>query len=183
MTTAKRIALAFVAMLAIAPPIVAQTNIYRWTDKEGNVHFTDTPPPEEARGVTQKRMGGGTVDEGQLPFATQEAMKRNPVTLYTSNGCGEICASGRELLAERGIPFSEKNAEANRADADAVKKLIGVLEVPVLVVGEKPLKGYNEDVWQAALDGAGYPRTRLPGQVVPKPSAPAPAPAPNAPAR
>ncbi|HET9469596.1 MAG TPA: DUF4124 domain-containing protein, partial [Usitatibacter sp.] len=76
------------AALAAGLAAQAQTNVYRWTDKDGKVHFSDTPPPEEAKSVSQKRMGGGYTEEAQLPYATQVAMKRNPVTLYTATGCG-----------------------------------------------------------------------------------------------
>ena len=85
--------------------------------------------------VPVRAAGGGQVDENQLPYATQVATKRNPVTLFSSGGCGEVCASARQLLASRGVPYSERNPQANPADADALKKLIGVLEVPVLLVG------------------------------------------------
>ena len=164
--------IACLAALAVTVDCPAQSSVYRWVDKDGNVHFSDAPPSEEATGVTQKRMGGGQVDENQLPYATQVATKRNPVTLFSSGGCGELCASARQLLASRGVPYSERNPQANPADADALKKLIGVLEVPVLLVGATTLKGYNEDTWNAALDSAGYPRTLLPGQVPPRPPTP-----------
>lgn len=158
-----KIALTLLAA-ALALAAQAQTNIYRWTDKDGKVHFSDTPPPEEAKNVSQKRGGGGYSEETQLPYATQMAMKRNPVTLYTGTACGDPCVRGRELLSKRGIPFSERDAQNNAADTEALKKLIGSLEVPVLVVGENKVKGYEESQWQSTLDTAGYPRTRLPGQ-------------------
>lgn len=154
---------ALVVTALAAAQAQAQTNVYKWVDQDGKVHFSDTPPPKDAKSSSQKRMGGGYVDDSQLPYATQLAMKKSPVTLYTSSDCGELCSQGRELLSKRGIPFSEKNAQTNATDAEALKKLIGALQVPVLVVGESALKGYSESTWQSALDGAGYPRTRLPG--------------------
>ena len=150
-------------------PAAAQSTVYKWTDSQGKVHFSDTPPTEQAKEITQKRMGGGEVDATQLPYATQQAMKRSPVTLYTAPQCGDPCADGRALLGNRGIPYSERNAQGSAADADQVIKLIGALQVPVLVVGSDPLKGYDESAWHAALDGAGYPRTKLPGSLAPKP--------------
>lgn len=161
-------ALALAAACAMLPS-QAQTTVYRWVDKDGKVHFTDTPPPKDARGATEKRMGGGYVDEGQMPYATRIAAQRHPVTLYTSTDCGELCRQGRELLSRRGVPFAEKNAQANPADAEALQKLAGGLQVPVLRVGDSTLKGFSEDSWQAALDQAGYARTRLPGQPGPRP--------------
>ena len=164
---------ALAAALLVSSAALAQTNVYRWTDKDGKVHFSDAPPAADAKDVTQKQMGGGSVDEAQLPFATQAAMRNNPVTLYTSNGCGDLCVQARGLLANRGIPFAERNAEANAANAEALKKLVGELSVPVLVIGANTLKGFEESSWQSGLDTAGYPRTRAPGQpagrVIPAP--------------
>jgi len=162
----------------------AQTNVYRWTDKDGKVHFSDTPPPLDAKSSSQKRVGGGYVEQENLPYATQIAMRRNPVSLFTGADCGEPCSQGRELLSKRGIPFTERDAQGNPADAEALKKLVGGLEVPTLVIGESKIKGFEDQQWQSALDGAGYPRTRLPGQApaarAPAKAAPEPAKAPDA---
>ena len=160
----------------------AQTNVYRWTDKDGKVHFSDTPPPADASSSSQKRMGGGYVESDNLPYATQIAARRHPVTLYTGGECGTPCSQGRDLLSKRGIPFMERDAGASAADGEALKKLIGSLEVPTLVIGEGKIKGYEEGQWQGALDGAGYPRTRLPGQAAGVRSVPKAAEAAKAPA-
>ena len=167
------------AALAASFATQAQTNVYRWVDKDGKVHFSDSPPPKDAKESSNKMMGGGQPAAAQMPYETQQAARKNPVTLYTSSDCGELCAQGRALLGKRGIPFTERNAAADPADAERVKKLIGTLEVPVLLVGDKHVKGYEEGLWQAALDRAGYARTALPGQATNVPVAPA-APTPSA---
>ena len=77
------------ACASLAPQ--AQTTVYRWIDKDGKVQFTDTPPPKDATNATEKRMGGGYVEDSQLPYATQMAAKRHPVTLYPSSDCGDLC--------------------------------------------------------------------------------------------
>ena len=155
------------ALLAAAIPAAAQQTVYRWVDKDGKVQFSDTPPIE-AKDVSGKRMGGGYVDEGQLPYATQVAARRNPVVLFTSDNCGDACAQARTLLVKRGIPFGEKNAQSNAEAQAELKKLVGELKVPVLKVGGNTIKGYESDSWQAALDEAGYARELLPGQVRPR---------------
>jgi glutaredoxin len=174
---------ALLAAVLMLPALAsAQSNVYRWVDKDGKVHYSDTPPAPDAKAVTQKRLGGGAVEVPQLPFATRQAMEKSPAVLYVSPTCGDYCDQGRALLAKRGIPYSERDV-SNAADADTVKKLIGSVSVPVLTLGERVMKGYAEGSWQSALDAAGYPRTALPGQTNPKPPAPAkPAPPPVPPA-
>jgi len=146
----------------------AQTTVYKWVDKDGKVQFSDNPPPAGTKDYSEKRVNAGPADEGQLPYATQVASARNPVTLYASSDCGELCTQGRELLAKRGIPYREKDAKDSLV-AEEIQQMIGALQVPVLKVGTSALKGYSEDLWQAALDQAGYAKSRLPGQTGYKP--------------
>ena len=153
--------------IALAALAVNAQTVYKWVDKDGKVHFGDTPPTD--RDATPQRVpGGGASTEEQMPYATQMAMKRNPVVMYTSGGCGEMCTKARELLSKRGIPFTEKHPETNPDDAKALKDLVGALVVPVASVGSNTLRGFDEGEWQAALDEAGYAKTRLPGQPGPK---------------
>lgn len=166
------------AALVLSLASHAQTNVYRWVDKDGKVHFSDTPPPKDAKDSSQKRMGGGAVAAPQVPFATQEAARRNPVTMYSSTQCGELCDQGRALLGKRGVPFSEKYADVDAKDGEAVKEMTGKLQVPVLKVGDRHVQGYREDLWNSALDAAGYAKTALPGQNTPPPPPAPPAPPP-----
>ena len=159
---------ACVALLVSSLHAQAQSTVYRWVDKDGKVQFSDSPPPAEARDATQKRMGGGYVDEGQVPYATQVATRRSPVVLFVSDDCGDVCARARALLSQRGIPFSEKNAQTSPEASAELKKLAGALQVPLLLVGSSAVKGYLEEEWQSALDEAGYARSRLPGQPGPR---------------
>ena len=140
----------------------AQSTLYRWVDKDGNVHFTDTPPPSDAKSATQRRYGQAA-DEQVLPFTTLAAMKKNPVMLWVAPNC-EPCSQGRTLLSNRGIPFSERDVQANVETQKAFKEVSGDLNVPVLDVGGNRIKGFEEGQWGAALDAAGYPRERLYGQ-------------------
>ena len=153
--------------IALAAAAAQAQTVYKWVDKDGKVHFGDTPPAD--RDATPQRVpGGGPSSEEQIPYATQVAMKKSPVVIYTSGGCGDTCVKGRELLSKRGIPFTEKHPETNPDDAKALKELVGALVVPVVSVGSNTLRGFDEDQWQAALDEAGYAKTRLPGQPAPK---------------
>src|SRR6476469_8398328 len=158
----KRQLVAFCCALA-ACTALAQTQVHRWVDKDGKVHFSDTLPPPDARESSSRNMGGGYVAE-EFPYAVQQAMKKNPVMLYTAPSCGDPCNNGRQLLSQRGIPFKEANVQSSGPAQEALKKLIGGLEVPTLTVGDTTLKGFEPDGWGAALTTAGYPATRMPGQ-------------------
>jgi glutaredoxin len=173
--TAKQIiarALPILVATAVAVPalVAAQQTVYKWVDKDGKTHYSESPPPADAKKSEQKTVGGGYAATSNLPYATQIAMKKSPVTLYTGADCGDACVQGRALLAKRGIPFAERDAQGNAEAAEALKKLVGGLDVPTLVVGEAKVKGFEEGQWSAALDGAGYPKTALPGSTPPAPA-------------
>jgi len=142
--------------LAVAP---AGAELYKWTDADGNVHYTDTPPPAGAKNSERKKLTDKP-SAPSMPYSLQQAVKYFPVTLF-SYDCGEGCTKAAALLEKRGIPHSVKDPSASAA-RDELKQATGGDEVvPVLVVGRKALKGYDENAWNATLDSAGYPSTPL----------------------
>jgi glutaredoxin len=157
------------ALLAVAfalgTGVAMAAQLYRWVDEKGNVEWRDTPPPPHAKKVEQRNVGANTIETSTLPYAVQQAVKNFPVTLWAFD-CGDPCARARAHLHKRGVPHAERNAQK---EPDALKGITGSLEVPVLLVGTKQLKGYLESDWDAALDSAGYPKTALPGVKVKAP--------------
>jgi glutaredoxin len=128
---------------------------YRWVDKEGGVHYTQTPPPPDAKGVQKKTFRHGPVEASDLPYATQVAAKNFPVTLYTRPDCGP-CDRARALLVKRSVPFKEVSVVTQK-EADEMKGLSGKNDLPVLVVGVQVQTGFLEGIYNGLLDSAGYP--------------------------
>ena len=173
------LALGLVAFLFAA---AASAQMYRWVDKDGKVHYTDTPPPGAAGKSAQLRSGGGNVaDTSALPYATQQAVRNYPVTIYTHETCKELCADARKLLQSRGVPFREV-AVADEKSREDLKKVSGGEEVPVMTAGKIVTKGFGADTWHAALDTAGYPRSGPPLAAQAQTPAPAAAQAADQPA-
>ena len=56
-----------------------------------------------------------------------------PVTLYASVGTCDPCDSARQLLRQRGIPYSEKSVQSPE-DADALERLSGGRDAPTLII-------------------------------------------------
>lgn len=140
--------------------LAAQAQLYRWTDENGKVHYTDTQPPANAKNVEKKgsaRAGGAAAETAQRSYALQQAVKNFPVTIYTSKDCGKPCKEGLDFLAKRGVPYTEK-AVATQAEIDELVKLAGAPRVPVMVVGVAVQKDFEQHAWNEALDTAGYPK-------------------------
>ena len=111
---------------------------------------------------------GGGPDTAGLPFATQMAVRNNPVTLFTGRDCSDGCDKARKLLQARGVPYEERDAQGDKVTADLLTEKVGDLYIPSLMVGQTAVKGFQETPWNSALDAAGYPRTLLPGQIAPR---------------
>src|SRR4051812_17004452 len=155
--TPKFLLLALALGIAVGPAGAAQ--LYRWVDEKGRVEWRDTPPPPNAKNVEQRTVASNTIQTSTLPYSVQQAVKNFPVTLWVFD-CGDYCTRARNHLARRGVPHTERSSQK---EGDALKKLTGSTDVPVLVLGPTIVRGYLESEWDAALDAAGYPRTPIPG--------------------
>ncbi|MBI5923265.1 MAG: glutaredoxin family protein [Betaproteobacteria bacterium] len=150
----------------------AQT-AYRWIGKDGQVHYSDQPPPAaETRQFQQKKLPGNVIETSGPSYSAQLAAQKSPLTLYTSPNCVENCRIARDFLNKRGAPFSEKEIKTLE-DLTAFKAATGSSEaiVPVLMAGTKVEKGFEENAWRSLLDSAGYPQD----DGIPRRKAPTPA--------
>ena len=151
--------------------------LYRWVDSSAAVHYSDVPSPD-AEKMDARKFSGTVTPSDDLPYETRRAQQNFPVTLYTGEGCGDMCDQARNLLKKRGVPFSEKLLRTPQ-DIEDFKQLSGINgEGPVLGVGRNFLKGFLDSRWNSELDIAGYPKTagyrqRL-NSVAPTPTMPTP---------
>ena len=164
-------ALVFLVILlgaaALTSPLGAQ-QMYRWTDQNGRVHITDTPPPASAKGVQRSRSSSAPAvpAEGgqQTPYDLSLAMKEYPVSLYTSPMCKEACQKARDHLNKRGVPFREIQVWDTDSNEE-LKRVSGSNQVPTLMVGASVQKGYEISSFDELLDSARYPKA---GSVKPR---------------
>jgi glutaredoxin len=114
--------------------------------------------------VTTLNRGGvneAPAAQDALPQELRQATTRYPVTLYTAADCPP-CESARQLLVQRGVPFTEKLIVSDD-DAAAMERVLGARTVPSLTIGSQALRGLSQSDWTAYLVAAGYPReSKLP---------------------
>jgi hypothetical protein len=167
-------------VLTLAATSLSAAQLYRWVDADGKVHYTDKPPPKEAKDIEKKRVRTAA-DAIPMPYALQQAAKTFPVTVYNAD-CGAPCDQAGALIEKRGIPHTARNARDPEVQAD-LKKLTGSqdVDVPVLQVGRNVVKGWEAGQWNNALDAAGYPKSAVWKQPPAKPENKAAGEAPKAP--
>jgi glutaredoxin len=151
--------LAAVLLVGATLPALA---LYKVVQPDGSVTYTDRPPAAgSGRIITLGRNAAPAEPEAVFPLELRQPAQRYPVTLYTAPDCAP-CDSGRRLLQQRGIPYSERLVTSD-ADAAALERTVGARTVPALTIGAQALRGLSELEWTAYLDAAGYPReSRLP---------------------
>ncbi|MEO7852179.1 MAG: glutaredoxin family protein [Rubrivivax sp.] len=153
----KRLALATVLALAAAPAMA----LYKIVGPDGSVTYTDRPPTGTAANVST--LEGGTLTAvkplASLPIELRQTSERYPVVLYSAADCAP-CDAGRQLLVQRGIPYTEKLI-VSEDDAAALERAVGFRSLPALSIGKQGLRGWSSDEWGAYLDAARYPRESL----------------------
>lgn len=154
-----RTLLALALLLTLLP--AHASDLYRWVDKHGKVHYGDMPPDEDAEQLHLKVYGpsrpASGVEDASLPYETRRAKEHFPVTLYVTPECQSVCKDARALLSMRHIPYNEKVLKAQE-DVDAFAKKFGRDAIPTLTVGNSTLKGFQAEQWNSELDAAGYPK-------------------------
>jgi hypothetical protein len=133
--------------------------LYRSIDKDGKVHYGDSPL-QDSEDVTQLKLGNEPTPDENLPYETLRAKQNFPVTLYTFPACGSACQLARDSLIKRGIPFTEKSL-VKKEEIDAFRNDSGDSKLPSATIGKTWVKGYLADQWSKELDFAGYPASVL----------------------
>ena len=172
MTLIRMIA-ACAAITALAAAAQAQ-QVYRIVGPDGKVTFSDRPPAGGAESTqSSSSQGSGSSSSGNdaLPYQLRQVATRFPVTLYTSSDCAP-CNSARNLLVNRGVPFTERTVASND-DIDALKRLSGESSLPFGTIGGQQIRGFSDTEWSQYLNAAGYPAQ---SQLPPGYRRPAPAP-------
>lgn len=152
--------------------VCAQAPLYKYVDKDGRTVYSDQPPPPDAKKIENAKLNKNVIDTGKSDFETQQAAKRLPLTLYTTESCAEACQKARDYLNGRGTPFSETVLKTEEQAKPIKARLGGALEVPLLDVGGNTLqKGFEENSWNSLLEAAGYPvRSAVPSAKGPPPT-------------
>jgi glutaredoxin len=85
-----------------------------------------------------------------LPAAqAKEAAEQPMITLYSTEWCG-YCAATRKFFDANGIRFEELDIEKTTAGYEGHKKL-GGRGVPLIVVGDNVIRGYDEAALRDSL--------------------------------
>jgi glutaredoxin len=167
-STTRLAALRWAPLLALLAALPSHAQ-YKVVGPDGKITYTDRQPTTSEGKVVplSAKAGAGTASpDAALPLELRQPASRYPITLYTTTGACDPCSAARQLLRQRGIPYTEKQV-LSPEDNEALERLSGGRDVPTLAIGSQTLRGLASEVWTSYLDAAGYPReSRLPPNYV-----------------
>jgi glutaredoxin len=148
-----RIVLLLSVAALVSLPAFAQ--LYKWTDDKGVIHYSDKAPDKrDAKAVEitiNSYSGPATVSTTGVPAA---AAAKAPVKMLATSWCG-YCAKARAYLNSRGIPFEELDVEKSAQGKQEYRALKG-RGVPIILVGNQRMNGYDQGRLEGMLQAAGY---------------------------
>lgn len=77
--------------------------------------------------------------------------KSTQVTVYTAPWCG-YCGAVKQYFDKLGVAYTEKNIDEDRAYAEEAVKKSGQTGIPVVVIGDEVIVGFNRARIDTALE-------------------------------
>ncbi len=141
------------AMLIASAP--AGAGVYKWTDAQGRVHYSDDPPPEAKAQQIKVKINSiqGPAVVSTLR-STSAAKAKDKVRIYTAVWCG-YCKRAKAHLAAKGVAYDEMDVETSERGRSEFAQL-GGRGVPVILVGNQRMDGFDANGLDAMLAGAGW---------------------------
>lgn len=65
------------------------------------------------------------------------------IKIYTTSWC-PFCKSAKRFLENKGLEFEEIDIEEQGISREQLKRLTGRLSVPQIIIGNKPIGGYED---------------------------------------
>jgi glutaredoxin len=135
--------------------------IYKWKDKDGNIVFSDTPPPPGVNAEKKEFKEESTErlkTKGYFPNPKNERVQeKRPyrdiyVIMYMTVWC-PYCVKAREYLRSLDVNLIEYNIERDKSKRDEMLgKSGGSIGVPLVDIEGIIIRGYNPDAFRAAIE-------------------------------
>jgi glutaredoxin len=131
-------------VLLLACPVSA--GVYKWTDAQGRIQYSDTPPPTTKATQLKLQTYTGPALVGKVAGAD------SGVTIYTTEWCG-VCKRAKAFMKQNGVPFREWDVE--KSDYGETKfRQLGGSGVPLITLGADKMTGFDAgrfmELWKGA---------------------------------
>jgi glutaredoxin len=140
-----------VLLLALLAPLAsAAGEIYKWVDENGQVHYSDQKPEDQAAtemAVDSRSYQG--VSYGTIDVNIRQPQTGNKIVMLSAAWCG-VCKKAKTYFRRKGILFREYDIDKSSRGKKLYQQL-GASGVPVILVGYKRMNGFSESGFQRLL--------------------------------
>lgn len=136
-------------LLLVVLPALVSAEIYRWTDAEGRVHFSDEPHntmPSEQVSIRVNSYESMTYES--LGSYTPSSDKR--VIMYSTSWC-TYCKKARSYFERNRVRYVEYDIEESPRAREEFDRF-GGRGVPLIVVGRTRMSGFSEAGFREIYD-------------------------------
>lgn len=151
----------FLVIFSIAVSSLVSAQIYQWKDKDGNIVFSDTPPPPgvnaEKKEFKEESTEKPKTREYFQKSTSERVEEKRPyrdihVIMYMTSWC-PYCVKAREYLRSLDVHLIEYNIEKDKDKREEmVSKSGGSRGVPLIDVEGIIIRGYNPSALRAAIE-------------------------------
>jgi len=117
---------------ALSISSASAAKLYKWVDDQGRISYQDKPPPVNSKILSEKTLKGKPSQKPELDASSNLA----PIDVYVTKSCPS-CESTIEVLADWGVPYTEKAIEEHRDIQTRLLELTEGVNVPALFFGNE----------------------------------------------
>ena len=134
--------------LLMTASFVVNAEIYKWKDKDGLIHFSDSATEKEKYEKITVKVNTYTHVTYQKIRSKADSVESNrkSVVMYGTSWCG-YCKKARNYFNSKNIDFTDLDVETN-ANAKAQFNALGGGGVPVILVGNMRINGFDEATFE-----------------------------------
>ena len=142
-------------LVLLIAPALSVADVYKWTDAQGRIHYSDSAPPEaktQQVKVTISSISGPAV-VSTLGNATPTKTKQG-VRIFTAAWCA-YCKKAKAFLTAKHVPYDEVDVETSDRGRTEFAQL-GGRGIPVILVGSQRMDGFDAGTLTGMLEQAGW---------------------------
>ena len=139
-------------VLFLLAGLSAHGEIYKWTDEQGQVHFSDKAPETAAAESIGDQLvinsyqgtevtSSEFLDQRDADRREKARLNRPRVVMYSAVWCG-VCKRARQYFKAKKIPFKEYDVETSEKGKNDFARMKG-RGVPVILIGKKRMNGFD----------------------------------------
>ena len=144
----KKVSILLITLILLVFSQPSFSKIYKYTDKDGNIQFTDKKPPEKAKAETIKLK----INTVKNPNIYNHSLgTSDKIIMYSATWCG-VCKTAKKYFKSQGIPFQEFDVEKSAKGRKDFKRLRG-RGVPIILIGKQRMDGFDRSYFEELYEG------------------------------